>query len=56
MIMQKIYKIETENDYREALNRFIELCKSQKSDDDIKELSMLSSLMGKYERANCGGS
>jgi hypothetical protein len=54
--MQKIIIIETEDDYRDALNRFIELCKSQKSNDDLKELLFLTNLMEKYERANCGGS
>jgi antitoxin component HigA of HigAB toxin-antitoxin module len=54
--MQRITEIETEDDYREALNRFIELCESQKTDEDIKELLLLSDLMEKYERANCGNS
>jgi len=54
--MQRITEIETEDDYRDALNRFIELCESQKTDEDIKELLLLSDLMKKYERANCGNS
>jgi hypothetical protein len=54
--MQKIMKIETEDDYRDALNRFIELCKAQKTNDDLNELMLLINLMEKYERANCGGS
>ncbi|MBN1340004.1 MAG: hypothetical protein JXA03_11815 [Bacteroidales bacterium] len=52
--MQKIIKIETDDDYRDALNRFIELCKTQKTNDDLNELMLLTSMMEKYERANCG--
>jgi len=52
--MQKIVKIETEDDYRDALNRFVELCKSQKTNDDLDELLVLTSQMEKYERAMCG--
>ncbi len=52
--MQNIVKIETEQEYREALSRFIEICQSQKSDEDLKELLLLSNLMEKYERAECG--
>jgi antitoxin component HigA of HigAB toxin-antitoxin module len=51
--MDKIINIETEDDYREALQRFIDLCQSQKDDDDLKELLLLTDLMEKYERANC---
>jgi hypothetical protein len=46
--------IETEEDYREALNRFIKLCESEKSDEELKEMLLLIDLMEKYERANCG--
>lgn len=48
--------IETEDDYRDALNRFIELCKSQKTNDDLNELMVLTNMMEKYERENCGAS
>ncbi len=48
--------IVTENDYRKALDRFIELCGSEKSDEELKELLLLIDLMEKYERENCGGS
>lgn len=51
--MQRIIEIETEEDYREALNRFIELCESQKTDEDLQELLLITDLMVKYERANC---
>jgi len=53
---RRITEIETEDDYRDALNRFIELCESQKTDEDLQELLLLTNLMEKYERANCGGS
>jgi antitoxin component HigA of HigAB toxin-antitoxin module len=55
-MQQRITEIETEDDYREALNRFIKLCETQKTDEDLKELLLLSDLMGKYERENCGDS
>jgi hypothetical protein len=50
------FEIITEDDYRHALERFMKLCESKKSDDDLKELMLLISLMEKYERANCSGS
>lgn len=52
--MQKILEIQTEDDYRDALNRFLLLCDTQKTDDDLKELLLLTRLMEKYEQANCG--
>ena len=52
--MEKIVEIHTEDDYRQALLRFISLCESQKSDEDIRELVWLTSQMEKYERNNCG--
>ena len=52
--MQRIREIETEEDYREALCRFIKLCESKKTDEDLKELLLITNLMEKYERANCG--
>lgn len=51
--MQVQYRIETEEDYREALNRFLTICESQKSDEELKELLLLIDLMEKYERENC---
>ncbi|MDD4109477.1 MAG: hypothetical protein PHH93_12235 [Prolixibacteraceae bacterium] len=52
--MNERFIIETEDDYREALNRFIKLCESNKSDDELKEMLLLIDLMEKYERTNCG--
>ena len=54
--MQRITEIETEDDYRDALNRFIQICESKKSDEEIQEMFLLIDLMEKYERANCGES
>ncbi len=54
--MNRITEIETEDDYRNALIRFTELCESQKTDEDLKEMLLLTDLMEKYERANCEGS
>ncbi len=47
------YKIETENEYREALKRFLEICPVPKNMEEIKEISLLISVMEKYERENC---
>jgi hypothetical protein len=52
--MIKITEIETEDHYREALNRFIELCESDKTEEQIQEMTLLIDLMEKYERSNCG--
>jgi len=52
--MNERFFIETEEDYRKALNRFIKLCESKKSDEEIKEMLLLIDIMEKYERANCG--
>ena len=54
--MKQIIEIETEEDYREALNRFIELCESEKTNEELRELSLLVDLMEKYERMNCDSS
>jgi len=52
--MRYITEIETEDDYRTALDRFIELCDSRKNDEEIKELFLLIDLMEKYEQSSCG--
>jgi hypothetical protein len=52
--MQRIIEIHTEDDYRDALLRFIDLCETQKTDDDLNELLLLSRQLEKYERTNCG--
>ena len=48
-----IYEIVTEDDYRDALNRFLEICESPKDKEEIAELFLLMNLMEKYERENC---
>jgi antitoxin component HigA of HigAB toxin-antitoxin module len=52
--MQRILDIHNEQDYRDALLRFIHLCEMQKNDEDLKEILLLTRLMEKYERENCG--
>lgn len=48
-----IYEIETEEDYQDALKRFLEICASQKDEEELKEIELLMVLMEKYERENC---
>lgn len=48
-----IYEIETEEDYRQGLMRFLEICAGSKNGDEEKELYLLIALMEKYERENC---
>jgi hypothetical protein len=52
----KNYQIETEDEYREALNRFMEIYDSSKSDEELQEMLLLMNLMEKYERENCSDS
>ena len=47
------YEIQTEDDYRDALNRFLEICAAPKDDTEVREMYLLMSLMEKYERENC---
>lgn len=51
--MHEKYRIETEDDYRDALNRFLKICDSDKSEEKLKEMLLLMNLMEKYERENC---
>lgn len=48
-----IYEIVTEEDYQQALKRFLEICGGPKDNDEVKELYLLMALMEKYERDNC---
>jgi hypothetical protein len=48
-----IYEIETEDDYQLGLKRFLEICASQKDENELKEMELLMALMEKYERENC---
>lgn len=47
------YELENEDDYREALSRFLEICESPKNQNEIKELFLLMNILEKYERENC---
>jgi len=47
------YEINTEDDYRQAMNRFLEICSEPKNEDEVKEMYLLMELMGKYERKSC---
>lgn len=46
------YDIVNEEDYRDALRRFIDICETP-NEEDINELFLLITLMEKYERQNC---
>lgn len=46
-------KLETEDEYREALQRFLQLCETQKNEEETEELFLLIQLLGKYEQDNC---
>lgn len=48
-----MYEVVTEEDYQQALKRFLELCVGPQNDDEVKELYLLMALMEKYERENC---
>ena len=52
--MHERYQIETEDEYREALKRFLRICSTVRSDEELEELLLLMNLMEKYERQNCG--
>lgn len=52
-ISSMLVQIETEEDYREALKRFLEICANPKDSEDERELCLLMDLMEKYERNNC---
>ena len=47
------YELKTEDDYRDALNRFLLICEAPKNDDEVKEMYLLMHLMEKYEKENC---
>ncbi len=48
-----IYEIETEEDYQQALIRFLDICKDPKNATEVKEMYLLMDLMSKYESENC---
>ena len=46
------YYLETEDDYRLALHRFIELSQKTKNEEERQEMLMLIKLMDRYEQQN----
>jgi hypothetical protein len=53
LIKTMIYEIETDDDYRDALKRFLEICKDPKDTTEVKEMYVLMDIMAKYERESC---
>ena len=47
------YQIETEEDYRKALIKVLEICDVHKTENELKELYLLMDSLSKYERKNC---
>ncbi|MDO8928216.1 MAG: hypothetical protein Q7J86_09620 [Bacteroidota bacterium] len=43
----------TEDDYREALKRFLEICDAPEDTEEEKELEKLMYLLEEYEKENC---
>jgi hypothetical protein len=43
----------TEDDYREALKRFLEICDAPEETAEAEELEHLMTVMEIYERENC---
>lgn len=43
----------TEDDYREALKRFLEICDAPEDSSEAFELEKLMALMEEYEQDNC---
>jgi hypothetical protein len=45
--------ISTEDEYREALKRFLETCGASEDTQEAKDLERLMYLLEMYERENC---
>ncbi len=43
----------TEEDYRETLKRFLEICDAPEDTEEAGELEKLMYLMAEYEKENC---
>lgn len=43
----------TEDEYREALKRFLEICDAKENTTEADELEQLMTIMEIYERENC---
>jgi antitoxin component HigA of HigAB toxin-antitoxin module len=53
-MMTKILKtLFTEDEYREALKRFLEICDTAENTPEAEELEVLMTVMEIYERENC---
>jgi len=48
--METLY---TEDDYREALKRFLEICETPEDTEEEIELEKLMYLLEEYEKENC---
>ncbi|MCF6332075.1 MAG: hypothetical protein L3J11_02225 [Draconibacterium sp.] len=48
-----IYEVETEEDYQQAIKRFIAIYGEPKNETEVKEIFLLIFLMSKYEQDNC---
>ena len=49
----KMETLFTEDDYREALKRFLEICDAPECPQEINELEKLMYLLETYEQDNC---
>jgi hypothetical protein len=45
--------IDTEDEYREAMNRFLQIGGEPKSEEELLEMYRLMELMEEYEQDNC---
>ena len=43
----------TEDDYREALKRFLEICDAEENTQEAEELEQLMTILEIYEQENC---
>jgi len=48
-----IVTLSTEDEYREALKRFLEICDAHEDTQEAKDLEKLMYLLEIYERENC---
>ena len=53
MQIEMIYEIVTEEDYQQALKRFLVLTNGPQDEEEVKEMYLLMDLMQKYEQENC---
>jgi hypothetical protein len=53
MITEMVKTLFTEDEYREALKRFLEICDTPDYTDEAEELEQLITVMEIYEQENC---